>query len=465
MFKLGESYMYDKNVIENWIGKYQSSIINDIMELIKIRSVSEKSGSTYPYGAGCAKVLDKALALGAIKGFETKNHAYHCGSVLLKGETEKEIGIFTHLDVVHEGNGWQSDPYQPYLREGWLFGRGSADNKPAVAALYAMNFLREQAIPLKHTLRLYFGCDEEAGMNDIAYYKAHYKIPNFSFAPDASFPVCYAEKGIMEVELSTTLVGNVCAFSAGSAANSVPSQAKAMIEYASFESVENFLRGRSDFFVQKKGKGIIIGARGRSAHAAFPEGSESAAVKLAQMFCHAPFINEKSKACLRFVGEAIDGYYGQGMGLACEDKLSGKLTLIGGIVQVKNDRLVQNINIRYPVSVDQEEIVHKIYTCGEQYGWKVDWLSNNPPYCIEPKSEIVTKLNSICCDILQTDLPPYAMGGGTYARKLCNAVAYGPGIRGQVKPCPPGHGGGHQPDECVKVENLTKAANGKIIYV
>ena len=49
------------------------------------------------------------------------------------------------------------------------------------------------------------------------------------------------------------------------------------------------------------------------------------------------------------------------------------------------------------------------------------------------------------------------MGGGTYARKLPKAVAFGPGIRGQKKPGPEGHGGGHQPDECVKLEILENA--------
>ena len=41
------------------------------------------------------------------------------------------------------------------------------------------------------------------------------------------------------------------------------------------------------------------------------------------------------------------------------------------------------------------------------------------------------------------------------------AVAAGFGLQGQKKPCPPGHGGGHQPDECVSLVNLE---NGIALY-
>lgn len=54
------------------------------------------------------------------------------------------------------------------------------------------------------------------------------------------------------------------------------------------------------------------------------------------------------------------------------------------------------------------------------------------------------------------------MSGGTYARKLPNAVGYGPGLSYQKKPCPEGHGRGHQPDECVCIDNLIHAVE---IYI
>lgn len=43
------------------------------------------------------------------------------------------------------------------------------------------------------------------------------------------------------------------------------------------------------------------------------------------------------------------------------------------------------------------------------------------------------------------------MGGGTYARKLKNAVGFGPGVPDPA----PLYGGGHQPNEGVRIQLLT----------
>ena len=51
----------------------------------------------------------------------------------------------------------------------------------------------------------------------------------------------------------------------------------------------------------------------------------------------------------------------------------------------------------------------------------------------------------------------YTLGGGTYAHKLPNALAFG--MDGNKKPedFPQGHGGAHGVDECVSLERLQRA--------
>ena len=135
--------------VKEWVLSQRENMLDTAMELMKIRSVSEPGTREHPYGEGCAMVLDKALEIGKQMGFETENHDYRCGSILMPGRTGQEIGIFVHLDVVHEGNGWTTEPYKPVIKDGWLYGRGSADNKgPAAAALYSMKYLKEQGVPL-----------------------------------------------------------------------------------------------------------------------------------------------------------------------------------------------------------------------------------------------------------------------------------------------------------------------------
>ena len=51
------------------------------------------------------------------------------------------------------------------------------------------------------------------------------------------------------------------------------------------------------------------------------------------------------------------------------------------------------------------------------------------------------------------------MGGGTYARKLPHALGFGLGglPRKKTDLFAPGHGGAHQPDEGLHLDNLRKA--------
>ena len=56
----------------------------------------------------------------------------------ITGKSEKQIATIAHLDVVPEGNGWDSNPFDLVERDGYVIGRGTADDKgPAVLTLYA----------------------------------------------------------------------------------------------------------------------------------------------------------------------------------------------------------------------------------------------------------------------------------------------------------------------------------------
>lgn len=465
--------------VRNWIEEHRQEFIEDMMEFFRIRSVSEPQGGEFPFGEGCAQMLDAALSMSERYGFSVENHEYYCGSAILKGSEDSEIGIFSHVDVVDEGSGWETDPYEPVIKDGWIYARGSSDNKgPAVASLYALRYLKEQGIPLKHTIRLYYGCSEEHGMEDIMYYKEHYSLPAFSIVPDASFPVCYGEKGILEGTLERKLEGNVISFTAGHANNAVPAQAEAILTGVDIEEANRKLDDRRQVRKELAGKqtvqeeldrepditlgltedGLVtVSGKGKTAHAAFPEGSESAAVKLADYLIESGLADHRSVECLRFVRDAFEGYYGNGMGIACEDRMSGKLTMIGGMVKTTDGVISQTMNIRYPASIDQEKLISGIKKSVNHFGWKTRTFKNNPSHAIDPEDKKVKKLTQICENVWQRHFEPYAMGGGTYARKLPNAVAYGPGILDQKKPGWPDHGKGHQPDECVCIENMMKA--------
>ena len=69
----------DERVIARFFQEHREKFLEDIMTLVRIPSVSTPGGGRYPFGEGCARVLDAALAMGERMGFEAENHEYRCG--------------------------------------------------------------------------------------------------------------------------------------------------------------------------------------------------------------------------------------------------------------------------------------------------------------------------------------------------------------------------------------------------
>ena len=102
-----------------------------------------------------------------------------------------------HTDVVPAGEGWTvTEPFTVIEKDGRLYGRGVSDDKgPVLCALYAMRAIKESGIPLKKNVRLILGSDEETGSIDITKYYAREPEADYTFSPDAEFPLINIEKG------------------------------------------------------------------------------------------------------------------------------------------------------------------------------------------------------------------------------------------------------------------------------
>lgn len=75
----------------------------------------------------------------------------------------KHLCFAGHIDVVPAGEGWESDPFVPTLKEGYLYGRGAQDMKGGVSAF--LSALREVA-PQDLTLSILLTSDEEGDGKD-----------------------------------------------------------------------------------------------------------------------------------------------------------------------------------------------------------------------------------------------------------------------------------------------------------
>lgn len=444
---------------KRWIDNHEREFIKDICDQVRIPSVTESTGSQEaPFGTECLRALKAGLKLGERMGFEAFNHENYCGTLLWRGETKEELGFFGHLDVVPAGNGWSGDPFEPVVKDGIIIGRGASDNKGSMmSCLYALYYLKESGYRPKHSFRFFMGCSEEKGMEDVEYYAFHYEEPVFSIVPDVSYPVCCGEKGILQIQAECRKESCVLlSFHSGIMSNSVPGTASAVISVKAGEAqVENIRElGAS---VKKTEDGYEIGVEGIPAHAAFPEGSDSAEVKLARILLESDVLDETGADLMKAVVSFFEDYYGAGLGIAFEDEMSGKLTHVGGIASYENGVFWQDINIRYNITAEYEVLEANIKEKLGEQGFEMISVHNSNPCYMDKNSPMVTQLTDICNRFLGTELKAYVMGGGTYARKLKHAVGFGPGIPDRVKRFGSEKGGAHQADEYMEIECMKTA--------
>lgn len=77
-------------------------------------------------------------------------------------DSGKKIVLNGHLDVVPPGSGWENDPFIPTVKDGKLYGRGSADMKGGIASMIvASKMLIDEGYDMNGELILAFVCDEE----------------------------------------------------------------------------------------------------------------------------------------------------------------------------------------------------------------------------------------------------------------------------------------------------------------
>lgn len=454
----GRSNQVSDEMIDNWIASRKPEIIASIKQLVRVRSVYEgfDPEAEHPFGSGCAQAVDEAQDIIVKAGLQAVNHDYYGISAVYLGKSERKISFFSHLDVVPEGEGWTFNPYEPFEQDGYLFGRGARDNKAAAAGvIYTLQFFKEHRIPLKHTISVFLGCNEEAGMRDVAYYLQG-EDPAFSIVSDAYFPVGNGEKGILTADFAANIAdGNLLDFYGGELSNVVPSTARAVISGFTLEQVQAAL-GES-FKATPHPQGVAIEAEGLGGHAAFPEGTINPIHKLAEALLRHGLVTGSAASAVSFIAEAFADYYGQGLSIAYEDEVSGKTTHTAGIIRLSGDRLTVNTNIRYPISARTDDIVDRLRVRGAEYGFVLDNVDDNPPYYVSGDDPVVQQLTALANSVLQTDQKPYVMGGATHARKLPRAIAFGPSRSDASKPFPPGRGGPHQPDEAVRLQTIWDA--------
>ena len=95
----------------------------------------------------------------------------------------KTVHFNAHYDVVPAGNGWTSPPFEPEIRDGWLYGRGANDMKGSIAALLgAIEAIREVGEKPRMNVEIVFVPDEETDSSLGTGYIVDEKLVNADYA-------------------------------------------------------------------------------------------------------------------------------------------------------------------------------------------------------------------------------------------------------------------------------------------
>jgi len=414
--------------MKKWLLSHQETMLADCIALCSIDSTLGEPPYTKdaPFGPGIRKALDCAFGIARRLGMQTLDCDGYVGHAETVGDYPKDAEpfyILTHLDIVPPGDNWTTPPFQPTVRSGNLYARGAIDNKaPTVAALYAAAAANATG-KLKRPVRVVFGCDEETTWEGLAHYP--HKM-NEGFAPDAEFPVIYAEKGVLWLEISWDGRPDpfLTSFQGGERPNMVPDWA---------EAVTN---------------GVTQTEKGISAHGSTPELGENAARKLAARLHSSTQKNTAAAFLCEILAKA--GPDGAGLNIACEDEPSGPLTVNAGKAFLQDGHASVTLDIRYPVTADISNLMSNLRTAlskEAEINFEIKEISHKKPLYVPQDDPLVTTLTTIYNQHTKQNAAPISMGGATYARALTHGVAFGP--------LPPDcEGTAHQVDEYISLEQF-----------
>lgn len=189
---------------DDFIGKRKDAYVKLLCDLIRAKTVNPPGDEHI-----AAKVVRKRLSKIGVKckAYEKKKRRTNL-IAKVGDERGRKVLISTHLDVVPAGDGWDTDPFEPVVKDGILYGRGASDDKgQATAALLVLDCLKSIEKRLKNQYIFVFAADEEQGSSLGLHHllKENIISPDLAIIPDvcgAMKKITIAEKGVLNLKIT-----------------------------------------------------------------------------------------------------------------------------------------------------------------------------------------------------------------------------------------------------------------------
>jgi len=206
--------------VHNEIDKNKEKTIEALIDFVKEPSVSRDIEAVEK----CSRYLKSLMVDCGIstKIYKTEGNPIVYGEVLSNNKDSNTVLFYGHYDVQPPDplEDWESPPFQPDIRNGRLYGRGSGDNKGQLLAhIFAVKTLLEKEKSLPINVKFVFEGEEEIGSKSLTKFVEENKelletdvvITSDGPIHDSGAPmVAFGVRGVMnfQLELETANTDN-----------------------------------------------------------------------------------------------------------------------------------------------------------------------------------------------------------------------------------------------------------------
>ncbi|MCY1018853.1 Sapep family Mn(2+)-dependent dipeptidase [Pyxidicoccus sp. MSG2] len=483
--RFSEAAMKGAPAAERYAAYVQTCALDEVVELtkqlVRFKTVSsELPAAKSPAIADMGRFLQKwAKAHGMTYRAVGTNDVFE----LSWGEGAPQLGLVFHGDVVpapaHE---WKKPPFEPYVQDGRLYGRGVEDDKgPLAQALVALDFARQLGLKPQGRVLVIVGNGEESDWSGMTKYAASEPKATHVISVDSNYPVVAAQSGFVAWSLEAPVGEPVKGAGAnatlravdvtgGEFLTQVPGAATLKLAPATGRTAEQALadvqaavtaeqgaRATLQADVKRDGDTVVLTTHGKAVHASIADEGHNAMWDLAAVAARLPLEDNGIAAMLRVVARRFDGdHFGQKLGVAYKDDgLMGPLLSAPTVLRVADGKVTLGVNMRRPQGKDaaafNATLDQAAKLVGEDTGGRVkeaDGRYVGDAHVADTSGTLVTTLLDVYKRHKNApDVKPGSVRGGTYARLFPKGVDFGPGFPGELYT-------GHAPDESISLESL-----------
>jgi len=202
--------------IYSMVESLEEEILQSFMQMLRIPAFSPTNGGE---GEGKKAIYLKgileSLDMDEIRVLNAQDTVSRPNIIAIRHgrDRSKRLWVMTHMDVVPPGDLslWETDPFEPVVKEGKIFARGAEDNgQELMASIYALKALEKLGITPAMDIGLALVSDEETGSKKGIHFlldKGIFRKDDLIIVPDAgnedATKIEIAEKSIVWLKITT----------------------------------------------------------------------------------------------------------------------------------------------------------------------------------------------------------------------------------------------------------------------